>query len=260
MVWNRIERGAGRPLILLHGIGSACEIWEPVMGMLAADRRVIAFDLPGHGSSPAPRPGEPLGPRHFAKQLGEQLHELGVDGPVDLVGNSLGGWTALEAAKLGLARSVVGLSPAGLWHGPGPTSSVTGFRIFRSMVRRYPHIVRALLQSAAGRTVLLPMILGRPWRMPAPVAVESVRMFDQTTILDDLFAASQNDQFAGGDVIDVPVTIAFGTRDWLLNRRTSQFSDQLPTSARWIELKGCGHVPMWDDPELVARTVLEGTS
>jgi pimeloyl-ACP methyl ester carboxylesterase len=260
LAWHRIEQGYGRPLILLHGIGSACEIWEPIMDRLAQDRRVIAFDLPGHGRTLVPPLGESLGPLPFARQLQMELRGIGIEEPTDLAGNSLGGWTALEAAKLGFARSVVGLSPAGLWHGDGPKLSVTGFRMFRWTVRRFPRLVPSLLHSAAGRTLLLPLVLGKPWRMPAPVAIESVRMFDRTPILDDLFASSQTDHFAGGQDIDIPVTVAFGSRDWLLNRRTCQFRDELPVSTRWIKLPGCGHVPVWDDPALVARTVLEGTA
>ncbi len=259
MAWHRIEQGTGRPLVLLHGIGSSCQAWAPVMGLLAAERRVIAFDLPGHGRSPVPPPGEPLGVRSFAGELAGELRALGVEGPVDLVGNSLGGWTALEAAKLGLARSVVGLSPAGLWRRPD-RSAVGKFRLMRSLIRRYPRQVEGLLQQTAGRTAMTFLIYGRPWLVPGPVAAEAIRTFDRTEVLDQLFESSRADRFTGGHDIGVPVTIAFGRRDRLLRRRTSQFADQLPVSTRWVPLPGCGHVPMGDDPALVARTVLEGTA
>jgi pimeloyl-ACP methyl ester carboxylesterase len=57
----------------------------------------------------------------------------------------------------------------------------------------------------------------------------------------------------------VPVTIAWGEHDRLLPRR------QAVRAARWSGqrvklLKGCGHVPMSDDPELVARVLLEGSA
>ena len=65
-------------------------------------------------------------------------------------------------------------------------------------------------------------------------------------------------RFRGGQGIDVPVTIAYGDRDRLVPERARR-GDELPGHTRWITLPGCGHVPTWDDPELVARTILEGT-
>src|SRR5688500_11457296 len=44
--------GQGEPLVLLHGQGFSRRCWDPVVDALAADRDVIAVDLPGHGESP----------------------------------------------------------------------------------------------------------------------------------------------------------------------------------------------------------------
>ncbi len=61
------------------------------------------------------------------------------------------------------------------------------------------------------------------------------------------------------DVAEVPVTIGWGTKDrLLLPRQADRARLRLPT-ARVVPLPGCGHVPMNDDPELVARIVLEGS-
>lgn len=45
--------GTGEPLLLLHGIGHHRQAWDPVVHLLAAERDVIAVDLPGFGESPA---------------------------------------------------------------------------------------------------------------------------------------------------------------------------------------------------------------
>lgn len=45
--------GSGEPLLLLHGIGHHLRAWDPVTRILAAERDVIAVDLPGFGTSPA---------------------------------------------------------------------------------------------------------------------------------------------------------------------------------------------------------------
>src|SRR6266496_4462580 len=47
------SHGSGPPLVLLHGIGSRRAVWDPVVGALARERRVLAVDIPGFGESPA---------------------------------------------------------------------------------------------------------------------------------------------------------------------------------------------------------------
>ena len=49
---NGIRRGAGKPLLLIHGLGSTWGSWRPVLNDLAAQREVIAIDLPGFGKTP----------------------------------------------------------------------------------------------------------------------------------------------------------------------------------------------------------------
>jgi pimeloyl-ACP methyl ester carboxylesterase len=64
--------------------------------------------------------------------------------------------------------------------------------------------------------------------------------------------------FVGGHDLKIPLTVAFGTRDWLLTP-SNQHADELPKHTRWLNPKGWGHVPMWDNPHAVARLILEGT-
>ena len=110
-----LERlGEGEPLLLLHGTGGARMHWRPVLGPLAERCDVIAVDLPGHGASSPPPEGTAHNPIGYAELLGGVLDELGLDS-AHVAGNSAGGWTALELAKNGRARSVVAIGPAGLW-------------------------------------------------------------------------------------------------------------------------------------------------
>ena len=50
---NQIERGTGRKLLLIHGLGGSWRSWTPILDALSLSRRVIAIDLPGHGETPA---------------------------------------------------------------------------------------------------------------------------------------------------------------------------------------------------------------
>src|SRR3954470_10497323 len=98
----------------MHGIGHRWQAWKPVIDLLAAERDVIAVDLPGFGASPPLPPGMPYDLGSVVTVLGEFLDRLGLDRP-HMAGNSLGGLFALEAADRGLARSVTALSPAGFF-------------------------------------------------------------------------------------------------------------------------------------------------
>ena len=91
------RRGAGAPLVLLHGLGSSRRAWDPVVPALAERFDVLAVDLPGFGDSkPFPPQLEPH-PAALAAAVDGLLEDLGIDAP-HLVGNSLGGWVALELA------------------------------------------------------------------------------------------------------------------------------------------------------------------
>jgi pimeloyl-ACP methyl ester carboxylesterase len=89
--------------------------WNPVLTHLARERHIIAFDIAGFGATPPLPRGVPPTIPNLVEGLARSLRELGLTTPVDIAGNSLGGWMALEAASRGFARSAVAISPPGLW-------------------------------------------------------------------------------------------------------------------------------------------------
>ncbi|MGB2711360.1 MAG: alpha/beta fold hydrolase, partial [Conexibacter sp.] len=97
--------GAGEPLLLVHANGMSRAAWRPVLALLEPQRDVIAVDLPGHGGSGPVAPHIAAAPAGFARIFAALLDELGIE-RAHVAGNSLGGWTALELARLGRARSV----------------------------------------------------------------------------------------------------------------------------------------------------------
>lgn len=257
--WHALERGRGRPLVLLHGIGMAHTAWAPVIDRLAAERRVIAFDIPGFGrSQPLPPERSPTQPE-LARALAAELDRRELDQPVDIAGNSLGGHIALELAVLGRSRSVVALSPSGLWAGDPPLHPKLALWGTRFMTVYGAGLLRSTLRFGPVRTAAFRVpVAAHGSRIPVSAALEAASNFASAPA----FAAVMKAGIVGfrdGDKVDVPVTVAFGERDLIFPSAGTRRRDLLPAHTRWLSLSGCGHVPMWDDPDLVARTILKGT-
>lgn len=251
------SHGSGPPLVLLHGIGSRRHVWDPVVGALARERRVIAVDLPGFGDSPQ-EDFEPT-PAGFATYLGRWFAEQGLDRP-HVAGNSMGGAIALELARRGVVASATGVSPAGFWNARELAFAQRSLRASRAIVRGLRPAVPALSRTAVGRVVLFSQIYGRPWRLSPADAVATIDAFLDAPAFEPALEAFGPYRFGAGDELrGVPVTIAWGTRDALLIARQARRARRLLPRARHVALHGCGHVPFLDDPQTVAAVLLAGS-
>lgn len=257
-IWNRIERGNGRPLVLLHGIGMSNHVWLPILDKLAFHRRVIAFDLPGFGATPPLAAHLNAGVAILAAELIKVLRQMNIEEPVDLVGNSLGGRVALEVARQGSARSVVAISPPGLW--PDylyPPSMALAFLVARLAPGRFSRVTQRLLQDETIRAHLLAIPVAADGRKLT--ATEAIRCAEDFAYAPGFWQTARSfTKLIDGKGIDVPCVVAYGKQDKLLPSYARQRS-RLPPHTVWLEPEGWGHVPMWDDPEGVARLILEGT-
>ncbi|WP_298283573.1 alpha/beta hydrolase [Novosphingobium sp.] len=117
-----IEQGEGDVVILLHGGGPGADGWGNWFGCLplfATHFRTIALDLVGYGGSEAPE-GYVYSQENRNRQLIAFIEALG-EGPVSVVGNSMGGATALGAAMLRpeLINNLVLMGSAGLNYSVG---------------------------------------------------------------------------------------------------------------------------------------------
>lgn len=86
------------PLVLLHQNPASSFEYEPLIALMAADRRVIAFDTPGYGMSDSPP--SPPGLAAYAASFGDALDAMKVAGPVDLYGFHTGTLLCIELALL----------------------------------------------------------------------------------------------------------------------------------------------------------------
>jgi pimeloyl-ACP methyl ester carboxylesterase len=252
------RRGDGPPLILMHGIGHRWQAWEPVLDLLAKERDVIAVDLPGFGASPPLPPGMPYDPGTVVTVLGEFIDKLGLDRP-HVAGNSLGGLFALEAADRGLARSVTALSPAGFFTPMELRYAAAVLRACRLATGIPQPAMRWLARSPRRRNLMFGMIYGRPDLIDIETLIADAAAMRGAAGFSPALRAGRGITFRAA-LRDVPATIAWGTRDRLLRTGQAVRAQQSLPNARFVWLRNCGHVPMADDPKLVTKVLLEGSS
>ncbi|MFF4749776.1 alpha/beta fold hydrolase [Streptomyces sp. NPDC002514] len=250
--------GRGEPLVLLHGIGHHRQAWDPVVDVLAAERDVIAVDLPGFGASPALPDGLAYDLPTTNTVLGALFEALELDRP-HVAGNSLGGLLALELGREKLVRSVTALSPAGFWT-PAERRYAFGVLIAMRRISRQlpPPLVERLARTPTGRTALTSTIYARPAGRPPQAVVAETLALARATGFDATLRAGTAVRFTD-ELAGLPVTVAWGTRDRMLVRRQGIRAKQIIPRARLVRLPGCGHCPMNDDPALVARVILDGS-
>jgi pimeloyl-ACP methyl ester carboxylesterase len=249
--------GSGPPMLLLHGIGHRWQMWTPLLESLSRDFDVVALDLPGFGLSPRFPEGVEITLEAAVDLLEVCMDELGWS-RAHLVGNSLGGWLALELARRGRAASVCALAPAGLWDPDGIERRLRfWFALWLGGSRRL-RAFHGLLRFRAVRTVMMARLFGRPWRIPPDVAIADVRNF-AASAFEETFAAGKGLRFVGGRAIAEPITVAWSRRDPLFSPKRCPINE-LPAHTRTVMLRGCGHVPTWDDPPLVLETIRATTA
>lgn len=230
-----------------------------MLDRLAERREVICVDFPGFGQSPPLPEHLPYEMDSLISVLAEFFASLGLHRP-HVAGNSMGGLVALVLAQQGLARSATALSPAGLWT-PAERRRALALvgAVHRTARRLSPVLAGRLSRTAAGRTLLVGIVMARPALMEPSVVFDDWRALVNAVAFAPTLAAGRTIVFSGA-IPDVPVTIAWGTRDRILRRPRAQLIKKLIPQARLLALPGCGHVPMYDDPGLVAYVLLTGSA
>ncbi len=105
---------------------------------------------------------------------------------------------------------------------------------------------------------MLATFAAHPERIPADAGRELVLGWVDANGYDGANRAMRTHVFdPAGYPEEVPVTIAWAEHDRLVGPPKPQ---RRPAGARFLVLPGVGHTPTWDDPELVARTLLEGSA
>ncbi len=242
--------------MLVHGVGSQRQIWDPVLARLAAERDVLTLDLPGHGESPS-REAEPT-IAALADAVADLAGALGLERP-HVAGFSLGGGIALELARTGRARSATALNPIGFGTPRERVYTDLSLNLSGRIARLLRGVAREVTTPVWLRTALFSQLFARPWRIPPAAAAGALRNLASSPGFDRTLPHIKAWHWTAGD-LDVPVTIAWGTRDHIHIPRQARRARRMLPRARHLPLTGCGHTPTYDDPDRVAAVLLAGSS
>ncbi|NIJ20267.1 pimeloyl-ACP methyl ester carboxylesterase [Sphingomonas naasensis] len=255
---NQVQRGAGRKLLLVHGLGGSWQSWSNIMGLLSAERTVIAVDLPGHGATPAePDSGTFEG---LVDSVERYIADKGLEG-VDVVGSSMGARIVLELARRGRVGNVVALDPGGFWRGWERTFFKTTIGVSGRLLRAIRPLLPILSKNAASRTALLAQLSARPWALDPKVVATELESLSTTPTFDALVRDLANGPEQAGPAADPArrILIGWGRHDRLcLPQQAARAKAAFPSAdLHWFEASG--HFPMWDQPDETVSVILAAT-
>ncbi len=254
--------GSGPPLVCLHGFMDTWRIWELVLPALERHHDVLALTLAGHAGGPA-LPAV-VDSDAISDAVERAMDEAGFE-LAHVVGNSLGGFVALELAARGRARSVVAFAPAGGWaRGDDSYKEVIALQVaLHEQVKEIAPHAEALVATPAGRRRATRLQTTNFEHIPAELLAHQVLGVARCTGAPALVEyATRAGWPLDAERVECPVRIVWGTEDKLLpwpSAAVRYREDDFP-HADWIELEGIGHCPQLDVPLEAAQLVLGFTA
>jgi pimeloyl-ACP methyl ester carboxylesterase len=254
--------GAGPPMVCLHGFTDTWRIWALVLPALERRHDVLAVTLAGHAGGP-PIEGE-VTDAVLADAVERTMDEAGFD-TAHLVGNSLGGFVALQLAARGRARSVVVLSPAGGW-APGDESykELLGLQAaLLDMVKAAAPHAEAILSTSGGRRRATRHITVNFEHIPAELLAHQTRgaaaCEAALRLIDHAYRVGWS---LDAELITCPVRVVWGADDRLLPwpSAATRFREEWLPHADWVVLDGVGHCPQLDVPLETSELILGFTT
>jgi pimeloyl-ACP methyl ester carboxylesterase len=237
-------------------------VWELVLPALERRHDVLALTLPGHAGGP------PL-----VAPVRQEAMADAVEGAMDaagfatahLVGNSLGGFVALQLAARGRADSVVAFAPAGGWAADDPSvpELLRAQLALRDAAKAAAKSADAIVATPEGRRRATRLIATNWEHIPAELLVHQllgVGGCDAEPLIEH--ALHEGYPPLDAERIVCPVRIVWGLDDLLLPWPASaaRFRAEWLPHADWVELDGVGHCPQLDVPLETAQLILGFTT
>jgi pimeloyl-ACP methyl ester carboxylesterase len=249
--------GSGEPLLLLHGFTDTWRTWELLLPALQARHDVLAVTLAGHAGGP--ELDAELSDDTLALSVERAMDKAGV-ATAHLVGNSLGGYTALRLAQRGRARTVVALAPAGGW-AEGDHShrdTLEHFATTQALAAAAAPHAETIAASPEGRRRATEYITTHYDHIPPALVAHQIRGVAGCSGAGRLIEyARAHGWTVDAERVTCPVRFVWGTADRLLPwpRAAERYRETLPT-ADWVVLDDVGHCPQLDVPLETAQLIL----
>ena len=252
--------GSGTPLVCLHGFTDTWRTWELVLPALEVRHDVLAPTLIGHAGGPA-LDGE-ITDALLADAVERAMDEAGFE-TAHIVGNSLGGYVALQLAERGRAESVVALAPAGGWpvHDESLQQTIDLFVQLYQQLLPVAGQAEAIVSTPEGRRMATAMITTNFEHIPAELIAHQIVGVTRCEVMPLIEYARREGFHLEPERIECPVRIVWGTADAILPwpKFATRFRQEWLPNAEYIELDGIGHCPQLDVPTETAHLVLDFT-
>ncbi|MFN8571526.1 MAG: alpha/beta hydrolase [Gemmatimonadaceae bacterium] len=248
------SRGAGEPILLLHGFPTSSHLWAGLIPLLPSGHRVVVCDLLGYGRSDAPSALD-LSIAGHARRVIALLDALNID-VATVIGHDLGGAIAQSIALSSASRvSRLGLCDSiGFGHWPDRTASLA--KVTASATRHFPP---SWIVSAFKRA------LSRGYAVPErgshsldqylrPFATESGRdaFLRHVASMDPRETTALSDRL---HTIAVPTAVVWGMEDPFLPRELAErFASSIP-NATLDYIPDVGHFVPEEAPERLAQVI-----
>ncbi len=252
---NWYEVGNGEPLVLLHGWSISAAAYSELAGMLSNDYRLLIPDLPGHGASSPARSNDF---KALANDLACWLAAV-TEGPVSLVGWSLGGMLSIQIAAddlLAVRRMVlIGVTPR-FANGDDWTLGLPATQV-HALARNLKRRFETALGDFFALTFADEDISRERLRIIRNFAVINQPLPDRDVVLDLLGLLAIQDQRDVLPAIDVPVLVLHGDLDQIAPVGAGRYiAGQVPDGT-FVEFAGVGHAPLLSQPGEVAQRIRE---
>jgi pyruvate dehydrogenase E2 component (dihydrolipoamide acetyltransferase) len=236
------------PLVFIHGLGGSSSTWETVLGTFAESHQVLALDLPGHGQSDATDPAVvDYSLSGLAGVVRELVRSLGLSS-VTLVGHSLGGAVAAQAAleEPNVVTRLVLVDSAGIGDEINPLliELITGepsAEASRDLLSLFFHDDRFVLDSGVVEHHQARL------RPGADAAIRAV-----ATGAFDALSQRSRVQVAG---LSQPVLIVWGGEDRVIPATHAGIAEAAIPAATVVIIPGAGHVPQIETAEAFTEAV-----
>jgi len=252
-----LAAGAGPAVVLVHGFGGAAANWRLIAPALAAERRVLVPELPGHGGS-SPLPAAPAFDPYADAVLAVLEAEEAL--PAAWIGHSLGALVGLRAA-IRRPEAVTGLvlaAGAGISSALPVSRAVVGLLGVVQPGKRIAPYRRQLARSRWGRTLAFGW-----WGVadPAGLEPEMAEAFlagpaEHTDTASAGRALADGDPRCELELVRSPCLCLWGANDnWVPLRDGMEYARRLRAPLRSIA--DCGHLLIGERPDAVLDAVRE---